>query len=130
MALEFSDNYDVNRHVNYVEGRAFLNGAGVIDNTLNEGRSLIFTRTGIGTMSIKIDVPARKLLHCDITLSKVAILNRMLHVLGQVQGTDGKWTVSVTLTDLNNAGVAATEWAAANAAAYVSVKAILQLGSP
>lgn len=126
--LPYQDNYDANRGVFYVEGRSFLNGAGVIDNTQNEGRYFTVTRTGVGTATIKFLVVAQRLLSCQITMSKVAILNRLLHVLGQTRGVDGMWSVLVALTDLNNAGVAATEFAAANAAAYFSIDATLQLG--
>jgi hypothetical protein len=128
--MPFPDNFDANRGVLYVEGTAFLNGSGAVDNTQNIGRQFTLTRTGVGTANLKILVPAKALLNCSVILSKAAILNRLLHVLGRTQGTDGMWTVALALTDLNNAGVVAAEFAAANAAAFISFAAQLQLGSP
>jgi len=130
MPLAFNDNRDTNRGTQTVEGTAYTNGASAVDNTQNEGKGFTLTRSGVGTANLKITVPCRKVLYVDISLSKTAILNRAVHILGKTQGTDGQWTIAIALSDLNNAGVVAAEWPVANAANFVTFQAVLQLGAP
>ena len=130
MPLQFRDQSETNRGTQSVEGCAYTNGASAIDNTQNEGKGFTLTRSGIGTANLKITVPAARILYIDVQLSKSAILNRAVHILGKTKGADGLWTVAIALSDLNNAGVVAAEWPAANAAAFVTFQAILQLGAP
>lgn len=131
MALGFADSREANRGTFEIRAKVFLNGAGVIDNTANKGRNTIVTRTGVGTATVKLDVPAREVLFFKAEMGKAAILNRMLHVIGApAQGTDGKWTYTLALTDLNNAGVAATEWAGPATSAFLHIMATVQLVGP
>jgi hypothetical protein len=116
----FPDNHEAIRAMRTIRGRFFLNGAGVFLTPV--GRLFTATRTGVGTATVKV-LQIGTMVHFDAVMSKAAILNRMLHVLGWTQGTDGMWTASLALTDLNNAGVVAAEFAAANAAAFISFSA-------
>lgn len=128
MTMPFPDYQDVNRGALRVEGTAFTNGSGAVDNTANIGRCFTATRTGVGTMSIKITAVAKAVLHFNAFLSKTAVAARYLQYLGRTQGTDGCWTFLLALTDMT--GTAAQEWAAANAANFVTFEAVLQTVSP
>lgn len=131
--LEFSDNYDLNRHVNYVHGRWRPNGASAVDNTLNVGRGFTVTRTGVGVATVKINTPARAILDFEAHIWDVGPTGAggqlRVAVSDFAQGTDGMWTVTLTQTDLNNAGPAAIEWLASDAKNWISFTATLQLGS-
>lgn len=130
MPQTYNDERTVNRSELQLRGRFFLNGAGAIDNTQNVGRLITATRTGVGTLTLKFNVVAKQILFVKAEMSKVAILNRLFHLLGVAQGTDGMWTATYALTDLNNAGVVAAEFAAANAAAFVTYEAVLETTNP
>lgn len=123
------DNFDASRNMRYVCGRVLVNGAGTFG--ASSGATSFFTaaRTGVGTATIKILIPCTDLCDFQVTYSKAAILNRLIHILGWTQGTDGMFTVQLALSDLNNAGVVAAEWAAAAATAFISFSARLQMGT-
>lgn len=122
------DNFDTSRRMQYISGKFFLNGSGTIDNTQNEGAAASFTatRSGVGTATVKVLVVAKKAPCIHFELSRSAIAARYLQVLGWTQGTDGMWTASLANTDMT--GTAAQEWAAANAANFISFRGDLQLG--
>lgn len=128
--LPYPDSYNLNRDVLRVEGRFRTNGNGAIDNSLNVGISFTATRTGVGVCTVKINAPGRRLLHFEPQLWKVAPTGAghqmRLVVSDFAQGTDGMWTVTLTQTDLNNAGPAAIEFSASDAKNWISFTAALQ----
>jgi hypothetical protein len=131
--LEFPDNYDLNRHVNYVSGRFRVNGGGAIDNTLNVGRGFTATRTGVGVATVKILQPARawiKFVPSIVDVGPTGAGGQLRVVLSDfAQGADGCWTFTITQTDLNNAGPAAIEWLASDAKNWIQFDCELQLGA-
>lgn len=131
MPLEYMDNYDISRHVNYMSGRFRPNGASAIDNTLNEGRGFTATRTGVGLVSLKILIPCRAILDVDAKLWLPALIARRIELRNApVKGaSDGLFTVALVLTDLNNAGPVAVEFSATSVDYWVTFRATLQLGS-
>jgi hypothetical protein len=120
---------DMNRETNTVGGSFRTNGNGVIDNTLNVGIGFTATRAGVGIVDVKLLQPARSLLHFRAELWDADLTNRRIQNVSKTLGTDGCWTVRITLTDLNNAGVVAQELPASDATHFISFDARLQLGS-
>lgn len=120
------DNFDQNRGVRYVEGTVFTDGANAFPTATVIGNDFTATRTGVGTATIKINVVARAVLDVSVTLSRAAVAARFLQVLGRTQGTDGMWTIAIALTTMD--GTTGTEWAAANAAAFICFRAELSIG--
>lgn len=122
------DNFDAARNVRYIEGRFFLNGAGAISATTAKGPPLFTaTRTGVGTATVKLLINCQDLLDISFTLSKNAVAALTLQSLGVTQGTDGMFTASIAQTDMT--GTAAAEFQAANANAWISFRAELQMGT-
>ncbi len=108
-----------------VSGNFTPNGAGAIDNTLNKGRGFIVTRTGVGTADLLLDVgPAAAVEFVEWTLWSPALTNARYETRLPVQGTDGRWTIPLVLTDLTNTTPVAKEWPASTS--RVAFKAILQ----
>jgi hypothetical protein len=121
-----NDNPSSIRNTREVKGRIYVNGANPIDATANIGAGdFTWTRTGVGTATLKINIPAKRVIDIQYSLSKQAVSARWLQLLGETQGTDGMWTFSFTHTD---AAAAAQEFAAAHAAAFVSFSVTLGFG--
>jgi hypothetical protein len=126
------DNRDQNRNVRYVSGRIRTNAANPFDATSKVGTDLTFTRTGVGTATVKVNVVAKNWVDADVRVTDVGPTGAggQLRVVisNFVQGTDGMWTFTVTQTDLNNAGPAAIEWLASDAKNWLCFSAVMQIG--
>lgn len=110
-----------------VSGTLFLNGAGAIAATSNIGAGdFTATRSGVGTATVKVNVVAKRVIDFQYSLSKAAAAATYLQYLGRTQGSDGMWTFSFAQTTMD--GTTAAEFAAANAAAFISFTAVLGLG--
>lgn len=97
MALEYPDNYDVNRHVNYVAGSFATNGSSAIDAADGIGGKFVATRAGVGLVDIAITVPAARILEFRAQLWLDAATARDLQIVSMTQADDGTWTVQVRL---------------------------------
>lgn len=121
------DNFDTARNTRRVSGTFFLNGNGAISlTTLIGAGDFTPTRTGVGTATVKVNIPASRVLFCDFQLSKAALAATYLQLLGRTQGGDGMWTFSLGQTTMD--GTTPAEFAAANAAAFITFTVVLGLG--
>lgn len=121
------DNDQSARNTLRVSGTVFLNGSSAIAATSNIGAGdFTATRTGVGTATIKANVPAARVLHASFQLSKAALAATYLQLLGRTQGSDGMWTFSLAQSTMD--GTTPAEFASANAAAFISFDILLGLG--
>lgn len=120
------DNFDDNRGVRRFGGRFFLNGAGAFATATVVGNDYTPLRTGVGILTIKINVVASGVLYWDWDISKSAVAALFPQKLGYAQGTDGMWTLTLRQTTMD--GTTPAEWQAANALAFVDFEAVLLIG--